>query len=86
MTVVKRTLVVVDLLTTGSLEGITRHTRLGREEETVTLNGGGQTGNGESGGRVLHLEFWRLKVEIFGWSENKSVESKSTSAICRKNE
>jgi hypothetical protein len=53
----KLTLVVVNLLTTGSLEGITGHTRLGRKEETMALNGGGQTGNGESGSRVLHLEF-----------------------------
>jgi hypothetical protein len=75
--VVERTLVVVNLLTAGSLEGITGHTRLGREEETVTLNGGGQTGNGESGGRVLHLEVWWSEVEIFGWLENRSVESKA---------
>jgi hypothetical protein len=70
-------LVVVDLLTTGSLKGITGHTRLGREKETVTTNGSGHTGNGEGGSRVLHF-LSALKVEIRefgGWLENGSAES-----------
>jgi hypothetical protein len=86
MIIIRRTLVVVDLLATGSLEGITGHARLGRKEETMTLNGSGKTSNGESGSRVLHLEFWWSGVEIFGWLENRSVGNKSTSAICRRNE
>jgi hypothetical protein len=60
-------LVVVDLLATGSLEGITRHTRLGREEETVTLDSGGHTGKGESGGRVLHFECLEGRNSKNGW-------------------
>lgn len=55
VTVVIALLVVVDLLTAGSLHGRSGHTCSRRSDETVTTNSGGHAGHNESRCSVLHF-------------------------------
>ena len=58
VTVVVGALLVVDLVTAGSLEAITRKTGRGGGDETVGGDGGGEASKGNGGGVGLHFDGW----------------------------
>lgn len=55
-------LLVVDLVTAGSLEAITGETGRGRRDVTVGGDGGDEASEGNGGGVGLHVEFGWLLV------------------------
>lgn len=56
--VVVGALLVVDLVTAGSLEAVTGETGRGRADEAVSGDGGSEASEGNGGGVGLHLDCW----------------------------